>query len=292
MAPFRLTDGQRGPFASVTLRDEGAGSSAEIIPSRGAIVTRFQVGAESIFYLEEETLLDAAKNVRGGNPILFPSPGRLAGDRFSRGGRLGALPQHGFARTAAWQVVGRRTDDAAALTLRLEHHAPGFPWASRVDLEVALAGATLTFTHTVTNLDEEPLPFAFGFHPYFRVPDAAKGRAKVRTKATRAWDNVAKREVALPQGVDLLPTEVDLHLLDHGSSEARLTVPDQLELVVAASPEYTRWVVWTLAGRDFVCLEPWTAPADALNTGEGLIELAPGASRTMWVSISAQRPKR
>jgi galactose mutarotase-like enzyme len=48
-------------------------------------------------------------------------------------------------------------------------------------------------------------------------------------------------------------------------------------------------VVWTLAGRDFVCVEPWTAPADALNTGESLITLAPGESRDLWVSFEYVR---
>ena len=43
--------------------------------------------------------------------------------------------------------------------------------------------------------------------------------------------------------------------------------------------------MWTLAGRDFVCVEPWTGPADALNSGESLLEIAPGESRSLWVSM-------
>jgi galactose mutarotase-like enzyme len=45
-------------------------------------------------------------------------------------------------------------------------------------------------------------------------------------------------------------------------------------------------VVWTLAGKDFVCLEPWTAGADALNTGEKLLTLAPGEAKTLAVSVT------
>ena len=53
------------------------------------------------------------------------------------------------------------------------------------------------------------------------------------------------------------------------------------------SAEYTHWVVWTLAGRDFVCLEPWTCPGNALNTGDGLLVLAPGEARALSLEIIA-----
>jgi galactose mutarotase-like enzyme len=51
------------------------------------------------------------------------------------------------------------------------------------------------------------------------------------------------------------------------------------------SEEFTHWVLWTLPGRDFVCLEPWTCPGDALNTGDRLLHLEPGASRTLRLSM-------
>jgi galactose mutarotase-like enzyme len=41
-----------------------------------------------------------------------------------------------------------------------------------------------------------------------------------------------------------------------------------------------------LAGSDFVCVEPWTARGDALNTGERLIMLAPGATHESWMEIA------
>jgi galactose mutarotase-like enzyme len=76
-----------------------------------------------------------------------------------------------------------------------------------------------------------------------------------------------------------------LHLIDHGSTESTLTWADGARVAVRGSPELTRWVVWTVAGRDFVCLEPWSAPADALNSGEGLIELPNGRQRSLWVEL-------
>jgi galactose mutarotase-like enzyme len=45
-------------------------------------------------------------------------------------------------------------------------------------------------------------------------------------------------------------------------------------------------VIWTLPGKDFVCLEPWTAPANALNSGESLLIVPPGAHRDLWTEIA------
>jgi galactose mutarotase-like enzyme len=130
------------------------------------------------------------------------------------------------------------------------------------------------------------MPFGAGFHPYFQVPQDAKAGATIATKATRAWDNAAKHEV-LFTGFDLTREEVDLHLLDHGSSESTLTAGD-LAVRLRGSPELGHWVVWTLRGKSFVCLEPWTCPGDALNTGERLLFLAPGEARSLRLAI--ERP--
>lgn len=273
---------------SIALRAGDA--AATVVPARGAIVSRLRVGGREVLYLDEATLADPTKNVRGGIPVLFPSPGPLAGGRYARAGRSGAMPQHGFARNEAWVPTGSGAGGATA-TLRLAPTAAtraAFPWEFAVDLRYELAPSSLRIAIHVENPSPDvALPFAFGFHPYFAVPD--KGRARIATRATRAFDNVTKQVVEF-RGFDLTAGEVDLHLLDHGGSESELAWGDGDRLALRASPEFTRWVVWTLPGRDFVCVEPWTAPADALNTGEGLIELPPGGARDLWFEMELLRP--
>ena len=82
-----------------------ARAKVSIVPARGAIATSFRVGERELLYLDETTLRDPTKSVRGGIPILFPSPGKLEGDRFARGAFHGAMKQHGFARDLPWQVT-------------------------------------------------------------------------------------------------------------------------------------------------------------------------------------------
>ncbi len=272
-------------FGTIVLSDDVARSAVTIVPSRGAIATRFRVGDRELLYLDESTLADPTKNVRGGIPVLFPSPGKLAGDRFARDGNSGAMKQHGFARDLAWDVGTVETSDVARATLSLSSSDATlamYPWSFAASLTFSLVGARLRIDARIENTGREPMPFAFGLHPYFFVAD--KARARIATRATRAFDNVTKKDVPFA-GFDLTAKEVDLHLLDHGSTESELTWGDGARLAIRASPEHTRWVVWTVAGREFVCVEPWTAPANALNSGASLVVIAPGEARDLWVSM-------
>jgi galactose mutarotase-like enzyme len=250
-----------------------------IAPERGAIVTSFDIGDRRVLFMDEETLRDPTKNVRGGVPVLFPSPGKLENDTWSRDGKSGAMKQHGFARNLAWQPKG---DDTLVLESNDVTRAQ-FPWDFAVEMSFSVKRTTLRIDHRITNRSTAPMPFGFGFHPYFVARD--KSSARIETNARRAFDNVTKRTIDLER-IDLTQKEVDLHLLDHGRNDCTLTTANGA-IHVRGSKEYTHWVVWTLAGRDFVCLEPWTCPGNALNSGDRLIFLEPNASRDLFVEIEA-----
>jgi galactose mutarotase-like enzyme len=272
-----------GAATDLILRDGDA--EVTIRPGRGAIVSRFTVGGEPILFLDQATLDDPAKNVRGGVPILFPCAGPLAGGAFVHRGARYEMRQHGFAREVPFTVaqVGPRE---ATLVLESDAHAHArFPFDFRLALTYRAAGRALAIEARAENRSDEPMPLHFGLHPYFAVADRDKPRTRIDCSATRAWDNLAKRAVPF-SGFELTAAELDLHLYDHGSPRAALERADGRRITLACSDELQHWLVWTLAGRDFVCLEPWTAPIGALNTGQGLLHLAPGEARTLTVEIA------
>jgi galactose mutarotase-like enzyme len=45
-------------------------------------------------------------------------------------------------------------------------------------------------------------------------------------------------------------------------------------------------VVWTLKVKGFVCVEPWTSPGDALNSGERLLRVGVGKRWRSFVEIA------
>lgn len=280
-----------GAIPTVELEDPAAASVVELAPDRGAIVIRFAVAGRELLYLDRATFDDRAANVRGGVPVLFPSPGKLAGDAWSRGGRSGSMKQHGFARALPWELVSAsdEAEGGASARLRLrsnEETRARYPWDFEAELTYTLRGRALRIDSSVANVGEGEMPFGAGFHPYFAVLDEDKATVEIPTRATRAFDNVTKREIPF-QGFDFGAAEVDLHLLDHGAADGSLRIGGRAPASISlrGSPEFTRWVVWSLRGRDFVCLEPWTCPGDALNTGDRLITLSPGERRAMWIEI-------
>ena len=285
---FKVTT-RNDSLESLSLVDEEGKSMAVLAPSRGGMLTRLAFSGKHVLFLDETTLRDTTKNVRGGNPVLFPSPGKLDGDAWSQAGKKGTLKQHGFARNLPWDVVRTGTEGAATVTLRLASNAAtraNYPWEFTVEYTYTLRGDVLRIDQRFENTGKDPMPFGAGFHPYFHVKQSEKGVTKIGTKATRAFDNVIKKNVDVSR-IDLTLAEVDLHLLDHGPRPCTLETPGR-KITLTGSPEFTHWVVWTLTGKAFVCVEPWTSPGNALNTGEGLITLAPGESRTLFVEISAE----
>src|SRR6201996_3157981 len=121
----------------IELTDEEA--HAEVVPERGAIISRFDVGGTPILYLDLATLEDPTKNVRGGVPFLFPTAGRLENDRYQ--GR--EMKQHGFARNLPF-TVERRDARSVALSLDADDATRArFPFEFRVELTISLSGAEL-----------------------------------------------------------------------------------------------------------------------------------------------------
>lgn len=289
LARMHSVERQDGPIPTITLADAGAESRAVIAPARGGMVIGFVAAGRELLYLDRATFEDPKANVRGGVPVLFPSPGKLANDAFAWHDARGAMKQHGFARNLPWEVAATGTDDGAwaRLALRSDDATRAqFPFDFEVDYTYRLRGSALAIEMRFENTGASPMPFGAGFHPYFLVPDADKARASIPTRATRAWDNKNKRDVAF-EGFDLTAAEVDMHLHDHGASEASLLL-DDVEIALRGSPELSLWVIWTLRGRDFICLEPWTCPGDALNTGDRLIVLAPREVRSLSLTIEAR----
>lgn len=270
-------------FTQLTLEHPASATRASVAPGRGALVTSLRVRDRELLYLDAATFADATKNVRGGIPVLFPTPGKLEGDAWRYGDRAGTMKQHGFARNLSWSVA-RRTGSMAWLELASSQATLAqYPWQFAATFHIQVAAGSLRLAMRIENRSQTPMPFALGYHPYFLVTD--KRRTQIPSQATRAFDNVSKQIIPFT-GFDLTSGEVDLHLLDHGSDVCAVRYPDNSRLDVRAAPGFGRWVVWTLAGKDFVCVEPWTAPGNALNTGEALTVLAPAAVHESWIEIA------
>ncbi|MCK8783945.1 aldose 1-epimerase family protein [Roseomonas sp. NAR14] len=236
------------------------------------------------------------------SPILFPIVGRLAGDTLRHEGRTYRLTQHGFGRDRrfAW---AERAPDRCRLVLEDDDATRAlYPFAFRLEVEYALAAGALSVEYRVTNTGEVTLPASLGAHPAFRWPLApGVPREAHRLEFAEAEPEPVRRlaggllrrepeptpirGATLPLDSSLF--EADALILDRPRSRSlRFTAPGAPTLDFSWHG-FRELGLWTRAGGDFLCIEPWCGMASEegfdgeFATKPGLMLIPPGESRAL-----------
>lgn len=289
---FSIAHSSRGPLETLVVENLKDSSRFELAPARGGLLLSARIQDRELLYLDESTLLDLKKNVRGGIPVCFPIAGRIPDNVARFDGAEIRLPQHGFARNLPWEF---ETFDSGTgkLTISLsssDETRAVYPFDFLFKLTYRIQDNALVAESDITNTGKKVMPVHLGFHPYFYIGETEKNLLRVVASASRAFDNRAQvyKDYEPPA---LGGDEVDYHILDPNGGAVRLRGPKGgIRVDYGAFPCV---VLWTLPGKPFVCVEPWTAPAGAMATGGGLIELLPGASdRRMWFAEHESSPVR
>jgi galactose mutarotase-like enzyme len=296
---------QQNQYDTYVLSDQSSGARMEVVPSRGGIITQWDINGTSLLYLDAERFTDPTKSVRGGIPILFPICGNLPDDSYQVNGQTYRLKQHGFARDMAWQVSDRGIQsDGAMLQLTLKSTADtllSYPFDFELQFTYRLRGNSIILEQRFTNRSDQPMPFSTGQHPYFQVGATTESKAKLQLEipATQYSDNVGKRDSLgrlrhRPYNgeLDWSAPEIDAAFRPVSAQQATITDPErQIKLTLSYDEPYRTLVFWTVEEKGFYCIEPWSAPRNALNTGTDLITLAPSASQMLTTTYTAQISK-
>lgn len=278
-------------FKMYELRDEKAGTSVRICPERGGIVTSFEVNGEEVFYLDKETFYDEGKNIRGGNPVLFPLCGQLPDETYRLNGKSYRMKNHGFARSCRWEVLEKRTAEEASIKIGLksdQETLKSYPFEFKVEFEYVLRGNTLEIRQNYINDSDEKMPISAGFHPYFYAEN--KSAISYKVNSTEYFDNEDKKiKECTPENLDLSNSRELKLLLDHKGNEMSFYLGDLgRKITFDYSDEFKYIVLWSSPGSNFICVEPWTSKIGALNTGQNLIEVEPKNNLRLTCSITVE----
>lgn len=287
---------QQQQYKTYVLSDASSQSRLEVVPERGAIITSWQVQGEEILYLDTERFTHPDLSVRGGIPILFPICGNLPDNTYTYKGQPYQLKQHGFVRDLPWEVTEQVTQDSASLTLVLNSNQQTlrvYPFDFQLAFTYQLVGNRLDIRQRYTNHSDEPMPFSCGLHPYFVTSD--KTRLQFALPTNQFQDQKTKITHPFTGKFDFNSEEIDVAARQLSSQSATVNDPRsvaptqhhtcQLQLQLTWDNTYSTLVFWTLKGKDFYCLEPWSAPRNAINTGEDLIYLAPNDTHESLVQL-------
>ncbi len=278
--PFQVYTSEERQYKTYILSDERANSSLEVVPERGGIITQWRIQGQEILYLDAQRFTNPQLSVRGGIPILFPICGNLPDNSYTHNGQQYTLKQHGFARDLSWEVTNQGTEGSASLTLVLnsnEQTRAVYPFDFQLAFTYQILGNSLEIKQRYTNHSPQPMPFSTGLHPYFLVSD--KAGLKFEIPGNQFQDQKTKTTYPFSGDFDFNSDEIDAAFRDLSDRSATVTDTSRnLQLQLDWDDTYSTLVFWTLKDQDFYCLEPWSAPRNALNTGEQLITLPPKAS--------------
>ncbi len=264
---------------------------------------------------------------RGGIPILFPWPGRIAGARFTFNGREYRMPVneparghsiHGFACERAFRVT-RRGPYFVTATLNSSDYSDlssiwPWPFVLEIDYEV---GNGLRLKARVTNTGDSSMPFGFGAHPYFHAPLNPKGKRDamliqldadarwpldarlIPTGATEPLAGKYDLRAPRPIGTDTYDDVFRMATIsddDRLAPRARLFDPSlKIALEVRADAAFGDFVVFAPPDNPVVALEPYTCAPDAFNlaargVAAGMRQLAPGETFEAGFEIRLNAP--
>ena len=237
-----------------------------------------------------------------GLPLLAPWANRLPGWRYRAAGvevslegldlptDPAGLPIHGtLTAHRGWRLERLAAEaDRAVLAAGFDYGAwpellAAFPFPHRLTVTATLGGASLAVTTTLAATGQRPVPVAFGWHPYLRLPGAP--RAAWRLLLPRRT-HLELDDRALPTGKSAdEPAEADpvgertyddLYALEDDPDGRRLGLEAAgRRLLVDYGDGYDHAQVFAPPGAEFVCLEPMTGPTAALAAGTTPL-VAPG----------------
>jgi aldose 1-epimerase len=287
---------------------------AVFLPGHGMLGASLRHRGVELLRRVEDLEDAAAKGSTAGIPMLHPWANRLGGQSYRVAGTEVALdrsspllhfderglPIHGvpWSRLAWEPAAADRTHLVARLDWNREELLAIFPFRHRVELAVALDPAGLTMETTLSAGPAGPVPVSFGFHPYVGLPGLRRADWRLTLPAMRrltldeqgiptgeespfeGFDS-ALGEVGFDDGFALSEERASLSLAGAG---LRITVE-----LIAGYP-YTQ--VFAPADKDYVALEPMTAPTNALRSGRGLRLVEPNDTfrTTCRIRIEETRP--
>jgi Galactose mutarotase and related enzymes len=277
-------------FPLIELKDASTQSRVVVCPERGAIVIQCELNGQELLYLDRETFLNPQANIRGGIPVLFPICGQLVNGEYEWKGSTYKMKNHGVARVKPWQVDATGTDNGAYVTLTLhsdEETLTSFPFAFELRFTYRLKEGRLTIEQHYANQSDEQMPMVAGFHPYFAT-DSKK--LTYRTDATKLLDYNDNIEKPFSGTYDLTGMVESSALLDARQTEIAFPLKDGGGSVhLSYSDEFRYVVLWSVEGKPFVCVEPWTALNEALNDKKGLLLVEPGQALDLQMTITYEK---
>ena len=217
--------------------------------------------------------------------LLFPSPGRVAGDRTIIGGKVYPATMHGFANDMEFEVVEADEKHLLFQLAATELNRKSFPYEFRLQVAFILEKDIVKQKFRVINDDDKDVYFSLGAHPGFYCPIALD---ECGEDYSLEFDSPQEIHILeLEEGTRLLTgkripylcgeQEIPLHdhyfddgtkLLD-GVNASFITLQSKKSgrFVELGIQDFPYMCLWGVGSRmSILCIEPWCGTSDLADT--------------------------
>jgi len=317
--------GQIDGRPNLTLTDAAGRLEATYLPSLGMVGCSLLHEDEQLLELLGGPAAYEQRGSSFGIPLLHPWANRLAGYSYEVAGRRvdidpdsprihqdeNGLPIHGLlAAHPGWTVLESVAQaDTARLRAQLDFGAhddllAAFPFPHLLEYDASVADSRLRVALTVTPTSEVAVPIAFGLHPYLRLPRTDRRRWQLelpvrrrlvldpRGLPTGEYELVEPQAISGPLADRVFDDCFDRLQPPPGGGPVVFSLQDERRRIsVELLAGYDVVQVFAPAGSDFICIEPMTAPVNALADGSGLRFAQPGVPFEAEFAIAVQSPR-
>ena len=153
-------------YEQYVITDPAAKTELVITPERGGMITGFSLEGDEFIWLRHPNFSECNRP-RFGVPILFPSCSNPDNGVHIFDGKAYPMETHGLADLCAWQVDSVGPDGVTLMLQSTPLTKFLYPFDFTLMVTYSLEGATASIELTVINDGDKPMPFSFGYHPYF-----------------------------------------------------------------------------------------------------------------------------
>lgn len=275
----------------------------------------YSIRIDDVEFLHQPESAERLPGVTCGVPILYPTPNRVRGGKFTFAGETVEFPIrknqrwhiHGLVNRHPWKLLkSELSDDVASVTCFADFSEGTelhklFPFAHQLLLTIEVREGSVKWSYMVNNQGKKPVPFGFALHPYITYQGE-----RSETFLTIPATHMMESEDRMPTGKLIATDELDFPLgrpmtlegknfddVFWGMDSAKPTTIEfrdaKRRIQISASEHFTHLVVWT-PERNYFGIESQTCSTDAHNlhaagkTREAHLQICPpGETMSAWV---------
>jgi len=267
-----------------------------VLNNKSLLVEISTMGAEiqRIVYEGKERLWNGDPAFWTGRaPVLFPICGGIKDDKFIFEGKEYVLPKHGFAKNSEF-LLEKSTDISATFLLKDSPQTlEQYPWHFELRITYLLRGNNILVKYDVKNNSEKTMYMSIGSHEAYACPEGIEDYdvifEKPETLSSYELDGklISYSKTPIIKETNTLPLynkyfAVDaLIFKDLKSRSATLRNRKTGESVSVDFDGCDYFLIWTMPGANYICLEPWAGFPSMVDGGyditekEGINEVRP-----------------